>query len=172
LAVNETNDPEWYYAIGTTQHGPVHAAAIRQMLEAGRLTPESLVWRDGMPQWLRAADVAELAQPVVPIAEPVPPMPPPPPVHAIPYQGPQYGMPRDTSGQATAALVLGIVSIVTCWCPLIGLATGIPAWVMGAKYQIGPNGGSAKAGMILGIIGTILSGMNSCFGVLTRLGKL
>lgn len=62
------------------------------------------------------------------------------------------------SGQATTALVLGILGIVCC-----GLLAPI-AWYMGSKEmkaiaagQASKAGeGLAKAGMILGIIGTVL----------------
>jgi hypothetical protein len=68
--------------------------------------------------------------------------------------------------------VLGIISFIGCLCPLAGFATGIPAWVMGSKYQNGPNGSQARAGMILGIIGTVLSGINAVLGIILRVRQL
>jgi hypothetical protein len=84
------------------------------------------------------------------------------------YPGPQYGQPFGYSvpdhPRATTALVLGLVSLVG------GLMCGIPllaapfAWVVGlrakreieqANGQLGGQG-SAQAGMVLGIIGTVL----------------
>src|ERR1044072_2215930 len=55
-----------------------------------------------------------------------------------PYGGNPYGqnpmgMQRDVPN-STAILVLGIVSIVTCWCyGIIGIGTGIAALVMASK---------------------------------------
>lgn len=86
-----------------------------------------------------------------------------------PYQQNPMGMQRDVPN-ATAILVLGIVSIVTCWCwGIIGLGLGIAALVMGNKalqeYNQNPAGytqasyKNAKAGRICAIIGTIMSAL-------------
>ena len=69
------------------------------------------------------------------------------------------GMGGASSGNATLILVLGIVGIVAC-CHLLGPVV----WYMGKKELQGiaegrivaANEGTAKAGMILGIIGTVL----------------
>jgi hypothetical protein len=79
-----------------------------------------------------------------------------------------------TPGSATAALVLGIVSIVMC----LGLFTGIPAMIVGrnAKREIEASGGRlggegvATAGVITGLIGTILSVLVILFFVLVIVG--
>lgn len=63
------------------------------------------------------------------------------------------------SGRGTLILVLGILSIT-----LLGLFTGIPAWIMGKndlkKIDSGIIANSeksaTKAGMILGIVSTVL----------------
>lgn len=119
---------------------------------------------------------------------PTPPPPPPPgggnpygqnpygnnpygqnPYGGNPYQQNPMGMQRDLPN-ATAILVLGIVSIVTCWCyGIIGLGCGIAALVMASKamqeYNVNPGGftrqsfNNAKAGRVCAIIGTILSGL-------------
>lgn len=78
-------------------------------------------------------------------------------------------MQRDVPN-ATAILVLGIVSIATCWCyGIIGLGCGIAALIMSGKalqeYNQNPAGytrqsfNNTKAGRICAIIGVILSGM-------------
>ncbi|MES2133746.1 MAG: CCC motif membrane protein [Bacteroidota bacterium] len=93
-------------------------------------------------------------------------------------QPPQYGQPpvNPTNTQfgqspvpnSTAVLVLGILSIVLCFCyGIIGIVLGIIAVVLGSKgialYKANPNGYSLasynniKAGRICGIIGLILS---------------
>lgn len=86
-----------------------------------------------------------------------------------PYQQNPMGMQRELPN-ATAILVLGIISIVTCWCyGIVGLGCGIAALVMGSKalaeYNQNPAGftrqsfNNAKAGRICAIIGTIMSGL-------------
>lgn len=65
---------------------------------------------------------------------------------------------------AVPALVLGIIGAALCWCYGIGLVPSIIALVLGVKarkafaanqtqYQ---GGGMATAGMVLGIVGTVL----------------
>jgi uncharacterized RDD family membrane protein YckC len=51
---------EWFYAIGAAQHGPVEARTILHLLSSGQLSWDSLVWREGMPQWSRVGDVPQL----------------------------------------------------------------------------------------------------------------
>jgi hypothetical protein len=79
-----------------------------------------------------------------------------------------------TVPNSTAVLVLGILSIVTCWCwGIIGLTLGIIALVLANKgnniYKANPSEyteGSYKnlsAGKICAIIGTSLSGLYFLF---------
>lgn len=71
---------------------------------------------------------------------------------------------------ATAALVLGIISIPTCFCyGIVGMVCGIIAVVLGSKavtlYKANPgvynpsSYNNANAGKICGIIGLILSAL-------------
>ena len=71
---------------------------------------------------------------------------------------------------ATAALVLGIISIPTCFCAgIVGLACGIIAIILGSKavklYKASPgvysqaSYNNANAGKICGIIGTVMSAL-------------
>ena len=67
---------------------------------------------------------------------------------------------------AVAALVCGILSIVVCWIPLVGLILGIVALVMASKAKAAavrePDrfvpGGVRVGGFVCGIIGTVFSG--------------
>lgn len=79
------------------------------------------------------------------------------------YQQPQGGGAQKTpgNGAAIASMVCGICSIVFCWCyGVVGLVLGIVALAMWNKSKI-MNGGNvlpmAKAGMICGIVGSVLS---------------
>jgi uncharacterized RDD family membrane protein YckC len=55
------NDGEWFYASNGQQQGPVAGSVVRQWLAAGQLHPLTLVWTDGMPDWLPAQQVPALA---------------------------------------------------------------------------------------------------------------
>ena len=81
------------------------------------------------------------------------------------YQQQYYQQPVDQPGKgvATASMVCGIISLVTFWMSwgaLLGVALGIVAVVLSvnAKKQ-GFIGGMATAGLVMGIIGAILSGV-------------
>ncbi len=76
-------------------------------------------------------------------------------------------------GRGALILVFGILSLV-----MFGLITGIPAWVMGhtdlrrmreGKME-GADEGLTRAGMILGIIGTLISGLAILFIILVVVG--
>nr|WP_309504013.1 SPFH domain-containing protein [uncultured Roseovarius sp.] len=64
----------WHIAEGGETHGPYSKAAMGRMVRDGKLTRESHVWTAGLDGWLRAEDVAELAQLFTV-------MPPPPPAN-------------------------------------------------------------------------------------------
>lgn len=75
-------------------------------------------------------------------------------------------MERSKLPNSTAALVLGILSIVTCFCyGIIGLPMGIIAMILGKKAmnvfnkdpEVYDGIGNAKAGFVTGIIGTIFN---------------
>lgn len=87
--------------------------------------------------------------------------PPQPPQYGAPQPG-GFGQPQPqgSNNDATISLVLGILSIICC-----GFLAGIPAIIFANKaeksFAMNPGAGSgqglAKAGKILGIIGTVLS---------------
>ncbi len=77
---------------------------------------------------------------------------------------------KETVPNATAVLVMGIMSIIFCWCwGIIGLTLGIIGLVLGIKsrklYNEDPDRYSLSsyknlnAGYICSLIGTILSGL-------------
>jgi len=49
---------KWYYSENNQQMGPVEDAALGELVNSGRITPETLVWRDGMPDWLPYKNVS------------------------------------------------------------------------------------------------------------------
>ncbi len=55
----------WYYALDNQKNGPVSAAEIRNLLEQGSLSAETLVWTNEMTDWLPASNVPALSDSVV-----------------------------------------------------------------------------------------------------------
>jgi uncharacterized membrane protein len=53
----------WYYSKGTQQNGPVPMEDLVRLIGTGTVAPTDLVWREGMTDWLPAAQVPELAPP-------------------------------------------------------------------------------------------------------------
>ena len=51
----------WFVALAGQQAGPFDAAALQGHMATGRLTRDSLVWRNGMAAWTAASQVPELA---------------------------------------------------------------------------------------------------------------
>ena len=82
------------------------------------------------------------------------------------YGAPQFGMPRPPAGNrngfGVAALVLGILSLVT-WFLFVGGLFGVIAVVLGvigrsrAKRGEADNGGMALAGIVTGALGVLLT---------------
>lgn len=110
------------------------------------------------------------APPTVPAAPPQPAAPMPGQGPAA-FPGPTYAPPPPsrTDGGAITALVLGILGVV--FCPIV---LSVPAIFVGrsAQSRIEASGGTlgglemAKAGWILGIIGTILAVLGAIFFVI------
>ena len=89
---------------------------------------------------------------------------------------PPSALPPARSGKATAALVLGIASVVTGWAPfvfVIGAASAILALVFGIsilrrkREERPPNSGFAVAAVILAPIGLALCGVGVWLSVIT-----
>lgn len=49
---------QWYYASADQQQGPVSQDELEALARAGTVTPETLVWRDGLPNWVAYSTVA------------------------------------------------------------------------------------------------------------------
>jgi len=41
----------WYYAEETQRKGPFEQSAFDELVKSGQITPETLVWREGLPDW-------------------------------------------------------------------------------------------------------------------------
>ncbi len=152
----------WYYALGDSEQGPIPAAELKALAVDGTIGPDTLVWKDGMPDWKRAAEVPGL----LPAGNPAPAARTErrssagssrPETNPYDDYGGGYEAPRRSRGMrhpdgAGVVLALGIISLITC-APL-----GIAAWIMGNNYMgecrrmgVEPEG-TAVAGRICGMI--------------------
>ncbi len=53
----------WFYEVAGTPRGPVPRSRLVDLLRSGEVSPESLVWSEGMADWLPASQVAGLEGP-------------------------------------------------------------------------------------------------------------
>ncbi len=53
----------WYHLVGKDRHGPTDLATMRRRVLDGAIRADTLVWADGMPDWLPARDVPALTPP-------------------------------------------------------------------------------------------------------------
>lgn len=61
----------WYYATGGQRQGPVSEEQLRRLIASGQVTPLTLVWTDGMPEWVAAGSMPQFFSGQTP-----PPLPP------------------------------------------------------------------------------------------------
>jgi hypothetical protein len=64
---------QYSIAVNGQTTGPFDFPTLAQMAQAGQLTPQSQVWKQGMPGWVAAGTVQELASLFAPSAPPPPP---------------------------------------------------------------------------------------------------
>ena len=48
---------KWYYASGKEKKGPVDDDALSALVESGEVSPETLVWHEGLPAWKAYSEV-------------------------------------------------------------------------------------------------------------------
>ncbi len=168
---------QYYFSLdGVQRQGPVPLEALRDR----GVGPETMVWREGLIDWMPAKDVPELqglfssqvawqesqrpaqASPPPSHQASQPPQMPPRPSVTVPYQVPTANQ-TNTNGMAVTSLVVGIGGLVIMPClamiPCVGLLAVVPpilAVVFGhiARGQIqrgqGNGAGVALAGLIIG----------------------
>lgn len=143
---------QWYYGSSAGQHGPVDENELRAMIASCGVGPLTLVWREGMSDWMPLQNVPDFG-----IQQPAPYLPP--------YGGaPGYypGAPTPNSGLAIASMVCGIAGYLTCY--FVGIL-GIPAVICGhmalSRINSSPvpvaGRGMAIAGLILGYLGILIT---------------
>lgn len=65
----------------------------------------------------------------------------------------------------TASMILGIISVATCWFPLAAIITGIIGLILGIVGKVKGAGGKAVAGIILSACGIPLAILLTLIGM-------
>src|SRR5262245_9918455 len=94
----------WFYTRGGKQMEPVSAAELKELATRGALKPTDMVWREGMPQWIRAATAQGLFDQTPAYASPQPATPYAPAPQ--PYDPTRRSGSGRTSGTTTASGVM------------------------------------------------------------------
>ena len=137
---------DWYYGENGGQLGPVDDHALQALIAQGRITSQTLVWREGMTNWQPYSSLA---------LQQVQPMSLGPSSFA-----PQMQMPVPNSGLAIASMVCGIVSLIMCY---VHAVAAIPAVICGhmalkrireSEFPVAGRG-MAIAGLITGYLGIL-----------------
>ena len=156
----------WFFARGGQQRGPVPAEGLRQMLASGALSAGDLVWREGMPQWVPAGRVDELAGSIPPsmvIARPIAMPVAMPMAYGGGPPGPDLGqdagmrmlLPVGRSVWAIAAGYLGLFSVLVVPAPVC-LGVSVMAIRDIRKHPDRHGMGRAVFGLVMGIVFTPL----------------
>jgi len=154
---------DWFYGKDNTQHGPVSDLEIRNLISSGEIQTETIIWREGMTEWLPLKNVQEFqalsatsGQPSGMVDSRTAANPYDPPQTYAGQQSHVGTIPTD--GLAIASLVCGILAVIVCY---IWALFGIPAVIFGhmslkkitnSATPISGNG-MAIAGLVTGYIG-------------------
>ena len=64
---------QFYLAVNGQQQGPYTMQTLQQMIQQGSLNRDMLVWRQGIPSWIKAGDAPEIASLFGTVPPPLPP---------------------------------------------------------------------------------------------------
>lgn len=187
----------WNYTKMGLQQGPVPEEELRQKIRRGEIGDATLVWREGMADWLPLSEVEELKQPVAaaPVSAAPAEMPPqlpestPPMVQAAVQQQGHVPLPQPPAyqgnyiaphipnylWQSIVALVISCLLMLVICLP-IGMPFAIVALVYAARVEglrVQGNhlaaGSASRNAKVWMIISYSFSGL-SLLGVLAVLG--
>jgi hypothetical protein len=138
---------QWFYGVAANRLGPVPAPELQRLVQSGTVGPMTMVWTEGMPQWVAAGSLPFLYPAGMP-----PGMMQPDDGGALNLLmpiGPQ-------SGFSIAAGYIGLISLVVCFIAPFAILFG----VLGLR-DIGRNPqkhgkGRAIVGLVCGAIGTCI----------------
>jgi hypothetical protein len=137
---------QWFYGTPDDRHGPHPASALIELVTAGTILPQTLVWSEGMPAWLPSASL-----PFLKVARPVGP-----PVrddggalNLLLPMAPQ-------SGFAIAAGYLGLLSFIPLLAPL-AILFGVLGLSALKKHPHKRGMGRAVTGIVLGSLSIVIT---------------
>jgi len=176
---------DWFFAQNNQQQGPVALQALQDMVRSGQLQSGDLVWREGMPNWLPAAQVPELfagqAAMPAPGAAPQPQWQGQPAPYPLPGQYPPHGQfpqpgvgtpyygggpggyapaGKSYNGMAVTSFVLSLVGLLFC-----GVILGIVSIVLGVVALNGMKTSGNQQGRGLSIAGIIIGVVDIIAGI-------
>jgi membrane protease subunit (stomatin/prohibitin family) len=64
----------WFAAINGAQAGPFDLAALQQQAQSGKITRQTLLWKNGLASWTPAGQIPELSSLFTQVPPPLPPM--------------------------------------------------------------------------------------------------
>jgi hypothetical protein len=64
---------QWFAAINGQQAGPFDSGTLQTMIQQNKITKQTLIWRQGMPNWQAAIEVPEVAGAFNQAPPPIPP---------------------------------------------------------------------------------------------------
>jgi len=146
----------WYYSKDGGQQGPVALEQLQQMIQSGEIPSSSLVWKQGMGDWVAAATLEEFgtttaevqtSSAVAPVAgEEVSPYAAP----SAPVQNQggfmqPSGMGKMPSSHLAQSIVLTVLTPFCCCCLPLGVAPLVFSILVTNRYGAGDYEGSMKA---------------------------
>lgn len=90
----QTMATEWYYGEQGKHEGPVDFQTLKELARSGAISDTTLVWREGMSDWLQAKQVKGIFEP---------PLPPPFPHPQVEKTPSTDGIPKPSPVQASGA---------------------------------------------------------------------
>jgi hypothetical protein len=142
-------EAKWYYARWGQQQGPVTSQQLHSLAQAGQLSPNDLVWKEGLPNWVEASRVrglfgedgeVDLELPRDAGQRPEQPGPYVPPQPAIPI-----GYQTQPLEPAPPNYLVQSILVTICCCLPFGIVAIVYTAQVNAKHQAGDYTGASEA---------------------------
>jgi len=128
---------QWWYSIDGSKNGPVSTEVLKTLLVDSKITPASMVWREGLDAWVALSEVEALR----PLLQSLPPEPPPinpderGHLAALPLAGPW----RRFFARIVDMWILGIILGLLSGYAIATQSTAFALWIQkpGSEYVFG-----------------------------------
>ena len=113
-----TDLAEWYYTDGSGTFGPFHAAVVRQLIGAGVIRSNYMLWRQGSDRWIPVGQFDAAVPPSLPAIPPTRPQAtvatPGPPLHSRALQpaSPDREVSKSENPLAVAGLIVAFLALM------------------------------------------------------------